>query len=55
VRVLFHFMLIVPIAALAFVSFLIAIAWGSMRDAVAIRVPVSLNTGEEARRRIRRI
>jgi hypothetical protein len=54
-RVLLHVMVIVPIAALAFVSFLIAVTWGTMRDAVAVKVPVPLNTGEAARRRIRRI
>jgi hypothetical protein len=48
-------MLIVPVAALAFASFLIAITWESMREAASVKVPVPMNTGEEARRRLRRI
>jgi hypothetical protein len=35
-RVLFHIVVIVPIAALGFASLLIALAIGTMRDALAV-------------------
>ena len=54
-RVLLHFTVFVPIAVIAFVSFLIAIAYESIKEAASSRVPITLNTGQEARRKLRRI
>jgi len=54
-RVLFQFTVLVPIAMLALASVLIAIAYGPIKKAATTRVPITLNTGQAARRRLRRI
>jgi len=54
-RVLFHFTVLVPIAVLGLVSFWVVIFYESIKEAATTRAPVVLNTGQAARRRLRRI